>query len=211
MSLDVGPTRSYVKPVSGESTARAAAAERTRDALVEAATALFAEQGLGGPSLDAICARAGFTRGAFYVHFKTRDDLIVAVVERVMGAFIDAMVAAGEASADLAAIVQTFALAVENGAFPLPSAVRPHQVIEACLRSDKLRAAYLAMLARARLRLADTVRRGQREGRLRDDVDADAVAQLLLAVVLGVEVASELSVPYDARAVAELMLRSLSR
>lgn len=186
--------------------ARAAAAKKTRQALVAAATELFAEQGLTGPSLDAICAKAGFTRGAFYVHFKTRDDLIVAVMEQVMGGFIDAIIATGEAGADLATIVRTFGMAVESQAFPLPSAVRPHQVIEACLRSDKLRDAYVEMLDRARERLADTVRRGQEGGRLRADADPDAVAQLLLAAVLGVEMATELRVAYDATAVGELVL-----
>ena len=39
--------------------------QATRDALISAGMALFAEQGLDGPSLDAICDRAGFTRGAF--------------------------------------------------------------------------------------------------------------------------------------------------
>ncbi|HEY8429253.1 MAG TPA: TetR family transcriptional regulator, partial [Sandaracinaceae bacterium] len=76
-------------------------AARTREALVAAAMELFAEQGLTGPSLDAICAKAGFTRGAFYVHFATRDDLIAAVVEKAMGGFIDAIIASGEAGADL--------------------------------------------------------------------------------------------------------------
>ncbi|MCZ7684911.1 MAG: TetR family transcriptional regulator [Sandaracinaceae bacterium] len=64
---------------------RAEEALKTREALVDAAAELFAEQGLTGPSLDAICAKAGFTRGAFYVHFATRDDLIAAVVEKIHG------------------------------------------------------------------------------------------------------------------------------
>lgn len=189
--------------------ARAASARKTRKALVDAATELFAEQGLTGPSLDAICARAGYTRGAFYVHFKTRDDLIVAVVEQVMGGFIDAIIATGEAGADLATIVRTFGLAVQSEAFPLPSAVQPHQIIEACMRSDKLREAYLDQIARARERLGETVRRGQERGALRADVDPDAVAQLLLASVLGVEVASELKAPFDASAVGEMLLLAL--
>ncbi|MGH7328029.1 MAG: TetR family transcriptional regulator, partial [Polyangiaceae bacterium] len=56
----------------------------TRDALIAAGAMEFAEKGVDGPSLDGICARAGFTRGAFYVHFRDRDDLLVAVVDRVL-------------------------------------------------------------------------------------------------------------------------------
>lgn len=184
-------------------------AQRTRDALVDAAMELFVEEGLTKPSLDAICARAGFTRGAFYVHFATRDDLIAAVVEKAMGGFIDAMITTGEAGADLATIVRAFAAAVRAGGFPFAGQVRGHQIMEACLRSPMLRAKYLKLLQRARDRLSDTVRRGQEAGTIRPDVDSSAVAQLLLALVLGVQTASELGAPYDADRVAEDVLRML--
>lgn len=184
-------------------------AQKTRDALVAAAMALFVEEGLTKPSLDAICARAGFTRGAFYVHFATRDDLIAAVVESAMGGFIDAMIVTGEAGADLATIVRTFADVVRTGAFPFVGQVRGHQIEEACLRSPRLRAKYLELLARARDRLSETVRRGQQAGSIRRDVDPAAIAQLLLALVLGVQTASELGAPYDADRVAEDVLRML--
>ena len=186
--------------------ARSAAARQTREKLVASAMELFAEQGLSKPSLDAICERAGFTRGAFYVHFATRDDLIVAVVEEVMGGFIDAIIATGELGADLPTIVRAFTSAVESGVFPFPGHVRPHQILEACARTDKLRDAYVEKIDEARRRLSDTVLRGQAAGTIRSDVDPNAVAQLLLATVLGVEVATDLSVPYDARAVGELLL-----
>jgi AcrR family transcriptional regulator len=193
-----------------EPSARQKSSEKTRAALVAAATELFAEEGLTKPSLDAICARAGFTRGAFYVHFKTRDDLIVAVVESVMGGFIDAIIAGGDAGADVPTIIQTFAMAVETGAFPLPGQVRPHQVLEACARSPKLHAKYLELLQRARERLVATVERGQAAGTLRADIEAVAVAELLLSVVLGVEVATELNVPYHAIQVSQAIVAMLT-
>src|SRR4051812_40727719 len=74
-------TAPYVNEVAPRT--REETKQRTREALVEAGIALFAEQGLDGPSLDAICERAGFTRGAFYVHFRDRDELLQAVMERV--------------------------------------------------------------------------------------------------------------------------------
>src|SRR5215468_1777548 len=64
--------------------ARELSKQETREALLRAAMTEFAAHGLDAPSLDAICARAGFTRGAFYVHFRDRDDLLAAVVERVI-------------------------------------------------------------------------------------------------------------------------------
>ena len=55
---------------------------QTQDRLLDAAIALFAEKGVHGASVEEICERAGFTRGAFYSNFASKDDLLVAAVER---------------------------------------------------------------------------------------------------------------------------------
>src|SRR5262245_57170399 len=80
----------------------------TREALVDAGLAEFAARGLDAPSLDGICARAGYTRGAFYVHFRDRDDFLVAVAERALGSFVDAVIATGDQAHDLEHSVARF-------------------------------------------------------------------------------------------------------
>ena len=54
----------------------------TRDRVMDAAIALFAEKGVLAASVEEICERAGFTRGAFYSNFQSRDELMIAVAER---------------------------------------------------------------------------------------------------------------------------------
>jgi AcrR family transcriptional regulator len=53
----------------------------TRSNLFRAAADLFERQGIGDTSIDAIAAAAGFTRGAFYSNFASKDDLIIAMLE----------------------------------------------------------------------------------------------------------------------------------
>ena len=53
----------------------------TREKLFEAAARVFEDQGIGGASIEAIAASAGFTRGAFYSNFKSKDELIIAMLE----------------------------------------------------------------------------------------------------------------------------------
>src|ERR1700704_3809622 len=53
----------------------------TRDRLFEAAARVFEEQGISGASIEAIAAAAGFTRGAFYSNFDSKDELIIAMLE----------------------------------------------------------------------------------------------------------------------------------
>ena len=53
----------------------------TREKLFEAAARVCEEQGIGGASIEDIAAAAGFTRGAFYSNFKSKDELIIAMIE----------------------------------------------------------------------------------------------------------------------------------
>src|SRR5262245_40857387 len=55
--------------------------DETRDKLFEAAARVFEEQGTGGASIEAIAAEAGFTRGAFYSNFASKEELIIAMLE----------------------------------------------------------------------------------------------------------------------------------
>ncbi len=54
----------------------------TRERLMDAAVELFAERGVLGASVEEICERAGFTRGAFYSNFESKDELCLDVMRR---------------------------------------------------------------------------------------------------------------------------------
>jgi AcrR family transcriptional regulator len=53
----------------------------TREHLLEAAAIVFARAGFSGATLDEIAATAGFTKGAVYSNFKSKDDLFLALVD----------------------------------------------------------------------------------------------------------------------------------
>ena len=53
----------------------------TREHLLEAAAVVFARNGFHGSSLDEVAAAAGFTKGAVYSNFKSKEDLFVAVLD----------------------------------------------------------------------------------------------------------------------------------
>ncbi|MDQ2688713.1 MAG: TetR/AcrR family transcriptional regulator [Chloroflexota bacterium] len=57
--------------------------ERTRALLLEAAAEVFAEVGLDAASVEAICERAGFTRGAFYSNFESKEELMLALTTQI--------------------------------------------------------------------------------------------------------------------------------
>ena len=62
----------------------------TRARLLDAAREVLAETGIQGATVEQICERAGFTRGAFYSNYDSKDELVVDLFnrekERMVGA-----------------------------------------------------------------------------------------------------------------------------
>lgn len=58
-----------------------------RGTLVEAAGALFVEQGVEATTIDEIAARAGVAKGTFYHYFAAKTDLLDALRDRFSDAF----------------------------------------------------------------------------------------------------------------------------
>ncbi len=55
---------------------------RTRAALLKAALEAFAEHGFQATTIEQVCARAGYTRGAFYSNFTSKDELFLELFDR---------------------------------------------------------------------------------------------------------------------------------
>ncbi|MFK4763105.1 TetR/AcrR family transcriptional regulator [Microbacterium sp. ZW T5_45] len=56
---------------------------QTRRRLLDAARVVFAELGFAAATVELICDRAGFSRGAFYSNFSSKEDLFVELALRV--------------------------------------------------------------------------------------------------------------------------------
>ena len=188
--------------------ARSDAKQQTRAALVAAAARVFHERGLDA-SLDEICAAAGYTRGAFYVHFGSREDLIAAVVAETNQHRIESLIARGQGSLDLERTIRVFAEAVRTGAFPGVGAVQLHQFLAAVERSPLVRTQQQRLIVEAKAKLVAAAREGQAAGSIRDDVKPQAVADLLLALVGGIEMMLAYGTPADITGVARDLLRML--
>ncbi|MDR6970131.1 helix-turn-helix domain-containing protein [Leifsonia shinshuensis] len=77
-------TLSEAVPADGREDAPAESARRrrTRARLLDAAFEVFADQGVRAASVETIAEAAGFTRGAFYSNFSSKEELFFALMER---------------------------------------------------------------------------------------------------------------------------------
>lgn len=192
---------------------RATAKQETREALLDAGLAEFSERGFDVPSLDSICARAGYTRGAFYVHFRSREELLEGVMDRFFRAFLDLILVGDAGAGEVEETIARFARLVEialgaRGAAALP--IEMHRVLEACSRSARVRDRFVTMLDTGVERVATAVRRAQQAGRIRADVDPARLAGVLAMVAIGTLTAAQIRVPIDVAGTRATVLALLS-
>ena len=82
---------------------RAESRQRTRDLLTTSAAKVFAERGYHAASVDEIAEDAGFSKGAVYANFTTKEQLFLAVMDRqqkLQEQSFKAMAQSGKPSAD---------------------------------------------------------------------------------------------------------------
>lgn len=62
-----------------------------RERLLSAGAAVFAEQGVHEARLDDVAARAGFSKGAVYSNFSSKDDLVAQVMQRATNLVLESL------------------------------------------------------------------------------------------------------------------------
>jgi TetR/AcrR family transcriptional repressor of nem operon len=172
--------------MSAKPKSRDLAKQETREALIQAGMVAFSEEGVDLPSLDAICARAGFTRGAFYVHFKDREDFFGAVVEKVLEDFVDWVLSAGGTGGSLADVVDRFMDAVRDSKVPWSD--RNRLLMQLVARGTKREGAsqpYRALIEQAIARLSSAAEHGQGDGSVKRDLDPAQLGLLLVTASVG--------------------------
>jgi TetR/AcrR family transcriptional repressor of nem operon len=97
-------------------------ATATRNRIMDVAQELLLERGFAGTSVDAVIAGASVTKGAFFHHFPSKDDLGLAVLQRyaaVDSETLESLIAAAEEETDdpaeqVVAFVRRFADGAEE-------------------------------------------------------------------------------------------------
>ena len=65
--------------------------EERREQILEAATSVFSERGMHQARMDDIATESGVSKGLLYWYFKSKDEIIVAIAERMFSREMDAL------------------------------------------------------------------------------------------------------------------------
>lgn len=159
----------------------------TRRRIVEAARAAFAQRGYAGTSLNDLIRAAGVTKGGFYFHFDSKQELAIEVVEtafrRMQERTLEAASSHPRAADQVVAMV--FALEQAKAAGATPAGL-DRLCME--LRSDPRAAAQMHRPADVWVEaVAGLLATAQTEGDLPDGVDCAQAARFAVAAYMGLE------------------------
>src|SRR6266568_1068797 len=162
--------------------------ELTRSALVEAAADVFARRGYDGASLEEIAEAAGFSRGAIYSNFGSKEDLMLAVVERyneaLVGAFSDTLERATDISQEEMTVSAAALWRDLIRRDPNLTALNLEFRLRA-LRNPAFRERFLALMHENDQRIADLIAREAKTYGIRLTYDPAARAQIVNAATVG--------------------------
>ena len=146
--------------------------ERTRRAILEAATVEFVSNGFAGASVNEIAARANVNKRMLYHYFGKKEELYIAVLERTYIALRTAQTQLKLGDVPPAAAIETLILFTWNYYLQYP------ELLSLMTTENLLRGKYLARSERVRdldtplmTMLQDILARGAEDGVFRPDID----------------------------------------
>ena len=162
--------------------------------MLEAATSVLARSGFERATLDEIVREAGFSKGAFYFHFESKDDLFWAMLEERISRQQEAFRRAVDYSKSMDENVRTILSAVFGllGEDPLwgPLLMEFHAY---AARNEKVRRRLGTVYEGWRQLTVDILSASLKAGRIRRDADLDLMATVLIATVEGSIIQSHLT------------------
>jgi TetR/AcrR family transcriptional repressor of nem operon len=165
----------------------------TRERILDGAQRLVLEKGLAATTVDAILAESETSKGAFFHHFPTKNDLARALVKRYAAgdvAFLEEFMAKAESSsADPALQVVEFIRLFEGDAYAMasqqPSCLYVSYIYEKQLFEDGTNDVIVEAVLAWRERLAAKLREAAEAHPPRTPIDPDAVADHVFATFEG--------------------------
>ena len=152
-----------MSPTAARRGARLTRGERqaaTRAALLRSASRSICEHGMHGASIDRIAEEAGYTKGAFYAHFASKEELFLVMLDEKFAAELErletAMAGAEEPAEEARKAAEEFLTYVNRD----PEWPRLYQEFAAhAARDNEFRAEFAARQRALRARMADVFAR----------------------------------------------------
>lgn len=151
--------------------------------LIAAAAACFAEKGFSATSVREISTRAGISQGAMYTYFKSKDDLIKAIVLEEQNSALTAHNASSNGTYFDRLCAQVTSCISDVG-YPVTHQLWVEIMAESA-RNPELQKTYISSDTIMRRSLAGIIEEGIATGEFRRDINLEEITIILFAFIDG--------------------------
>jgi AcrR family transcriptional regulator len=155
-----------------------------REQIAEAALSIVADQGLRRLSVAAVARRVGLVPSGIYRHFKSKDEILAAVLDRIEGRLLANVRAAREESTDPLECLK--GVLMRHIRF-----IREGRAIPRMIFSDDVHAGnpqhrqrVLQIFTHYVEQVGEIVRLGQSQGRIRPELNPQTITMMLFGIVV---------------------------
>lgn len=180
--------------------------ESRRRKILSAALRCFGRKGFHQTTMRDICRQARLSSGALYLYFKSKEDLIRAVAEEARRAGAARFGCEGAGQDPVTALVHSLRRFLDCLADPksLSSIRIDVRLCAEALQEKKVRSAVLQNFRSFFDQFEPLVRRGQKQGRINETLEPEAVARVAVALFQGLEFQKALDPQVDVQACARV-------
>lgn len=155
----------------------------TRERIIEAAERVMRSKGLARSTTKEIAREAGYSEGAIYKHFESKEELFICVLTERLPSFVGILEelpqrAGQETLGGVLAEVASAALAFYRESFPMSASIFSEPRLLARHREEIRRRGMGPQ--KANEALVAYLNAERKLGRVREDIDAEAAAAMLL-------------------------------
>ena len=160
--------------------------EITRKGIMQAAAELFSQTGFEAASVNDICAKADVSKGAFYHHFPSKQQLFLEIIDEWLKGVDSQLFArneAGNVPQSLTRMAKMLGFIFEAASGQLP------MFMEFMVQASRDQAVWDATIApyrRYQGQFAQLIEKGKTEGSIGAEVDAQTASWVLMSLALGV-------------------------
>lgn len=155
-----------------------------REQIAEAALSLVADQGLRRLSVAAVARRVGLVPSGIYRHFKSKDEILAAVLDRIEQRLLANVQAARDENADPLDCLKS--VLMRHIRFIREGRAMPRIIFSDDMHAGnpQRRTRVLEIFGGYMAQVGEVVRLGQAQGRIRADLDPQTVAMMLFGIVV---------------------------
>lgn len=158
--------------------------EQSRKKLLESAAKCFAEKGFDGCSVADIAATAEMSQGNVYVHFASKEELFINMIQQEHGSGTEAMLRMAKKTPSFRVLMELLHKCIRDVGFPVDHRLWV-EILAVTARNESVRKAFLASDRAMRDAFVILIKKAADLGEVDKNLDYEAVSIWIYALVDG--------------------------